>query len=133
VAAKSINRAITVIGVEPCTCADTAASLWADVITDLAPSRMTRELGQGRLLMASVHKEIRRPDREPPWNRRAPRPGHRHHDNQVTFHNPSGYTPQAGIATLPMTVFDRFAAHRGVALHSRPVSLIPAHYGPGLS
>jgi hypothetical protein len=40
--------------------------LQADIITDLDPSRMIRELGQGRLLMASVHKEIRRPDRDPP-------------------------------------------------------------------
>jgi hypothetical protein len=91
--------------------------LQADVITDLDPSRMISELGQGRLLMASVHKEIRRPDREPPGTG-----GHLvlvtgHHDGQVTFHNPSGHTPQAGIATLPMTVFDRFAAHRGIALH----------------
>jgi hypothetical protein len=73
--------------------------LRADVITDLDPSRMIRELGQGRLLMASVHKEIRRPDREPPGTG-----GHLvlvtgHHDNQVTFHNPSGHAPQAGIAT----------------------------------
>jgi hypothetical protein len=67
--------------------------------------------------MASVHKEIRRPDREPPGTG-----GHLvlvtgHHDNQVTFHNPSGHTPLAGIATLPLTVFDRFAANRGIALH----------------
>jgi hypothetical protein len=91
--------------------------LQADVITDLDPSRMIRELGQGRLVMASVHKEIRRPDREPPGTG-----GHLvlltgHADGQVTFHNPSGHTPLAGIATLPMTVFDRFAAHRGIALH----------------
>jgi hypothetical protein len=91
--------------------------LQADVITDLDPSRMIGELGQGRLVMASVHKEIRRPDREPPGTG-----GHLvlvtgHHDGKVTFHNPSGHTPQAGIATLPMTVFDRFAAHRGIALH----------------
>jgi len=34
----------------------------------------------------------------------------------VTFHDPAGHTPAAGVATLPIPVFDRFAAHRGVAL-----------------
>ena len=40
--------------------------LQADVITGLGTGRMIRELAQGRLVMASVHKEIRRPDRDPP-------------------------------------------------------------------
>ncbi|MGD0606538.1 MAG: C39 family peptidase [Streptosporangiaceae bacterium] len=84
--------------------------LRADVITDLDPSRMIRELGQGRLLMASVHKEIRRPDREPPGTG-----GHLvlvtgHHDNQVTFHNPSGHAPQAGIATAALALLRSSAA-----------------------
>lgn len=91
--------------------------LHADVITDLKPARITRELDQGRLVMASVHKEIRRPDHDPPASG-----GHLvlvtgHANEQVTFRNPSGHTPQAGITTLPMSTFDRFAAHRGIALH----------------
>ena len=91
--------------------------LEADVITGLGTGRMIRELAQGRLVMASVHKEIRRPDRDPPATG-----GHLvlvtgHASGQVSFRNPSGHTPQAGIATLPMPVFDRFAAHRGLALH----------------
>jgi hypothetical protein len=91
--------------------------LQVDIITDLGPGRMIRELDQGRLLMASVHKEIRRPDRDPPGTG-----GHLvlvtgYAGGQVTFHNPSGHARQAGIATLPMRVFDRFAAHRGMALH----------------
>ena len=91
--------------------------LHADVITDLDPSRITRECDQGRLVIASVHKEIRRPELDPPATG-----GHLvlitgHANGQVTFHNPSGHTPQAGIATLPMATFDRFAAHRGIALH----------------
>lgn len=89
----------------------------ADVITGLDPARLTGELDQGRLVIASVHKEIRRPDREPPATG-----GHLvlvtgHRDGQVTFHNPSGHTTETGIATLPMATFDRFAAHRGIALH----------------
>jgi hypothetical protein len=91
--------------------------LHADVITDLDPARITCELDQGRLVMASVHKEIRRPEHNPPATG-----GHLvlitgHANEQVTFHNPSGHTPQAGVATLPMSTFDRFAARRGIALH----------------
>jgi hypothetical protein len=38
-------------------------------------------------------------------------------NGQVTLHNPSGHVPEAVVATLPLPVFDRFAAHRGIALH----------------
>jgi hypothetical protein len=40
-----------------------------------------------------------------------------HANGLVTFHNPSGHRPEAVVATLPVAVFDRFAAHRGIALH----------------
>ena len=91
--------------------------LRADVITDLEPARLIDELDAGRLVIASVHAEIRRPGNDPPGTG-----GHLvlvtgHADGEVTFHNPSGHTPEAVVATLPMLVFDRFAAHRGIALH----------------
>ena len=91
--------------------------LQADVITSLGPDRLIAELTAGRVVMASVHKEIRRPEHDPPATG-----GHLvlvtgYQDGQVTFHNPSGHTSQAGIATLPLARFDRFAAHRGIALH----------------
>jgi hypothetical protein len=91
--------------------------LRADVITELDPARLIAELGEARLVIASVHPEIRRPRNDPPGTG-----GHLvlvtgHADGQVTFHNPSGHTPEAVVATLPVTVFDRFAAHRGIALH----------------
>ena len=91
--------------------------LQADVITDLDPARLIAELDAGRLVIASVHPEIRRPQHDPPGTG-----GHLvlvtgHADGRVTFHNPSGHTPETVVATLPMGVFDRFAAHRGIALH----------------
>jgi hypothetical protein len=91
--------------------------LRAEVITDLDPARLMTELDQGRLVIASVHPEIRRPWNDPPG-----KGGHLvlatgQAGGLVTFRNPSGHTPEAGAATLPVPVFDRFAAHRGIALH----------------
>ena len=91
--------------------------LRTDVITELDPARLTAEVDQGRLVIASVHWEIRRPQSDPPGTG-----GHLvlvtgHVDGQLTFHNPSGHTPEAIVATLPVPVFDRFAARRGIALH----------------
>ena len=91
--------------------------LRADVITELDPGRLTAELAGGRLVIASVHSAIRHPRNEPPSTG-----GHLvlvtgQVNGLVTFHNPSGHTPEAVVATLPMPVFDRFAAHRGLALH----------------
>jgi hypothetical protein len=88
----------------------------ATVVTDLCLDRLVAELGAGKLVMASVHKEIRRPDREPPGTG-----GHlvlatRYRDGNVSFNNPSGHTPESGIATLPISTFDSFAAHRGISL-----------------
>jgi hypothetical protein len=88
----------------------------AEVITELDSARLMAELDAGRLVIASVSSEIRLPQTEPTRTG-----GHLvlvtgHADGHVTFHDPAGHTPQAGIATLPMPVFDRFAARRGVAL-----------------
>ena len=91
--------------------------LRADVITDLDPARLLAELDAGALVIASVHPEIRRPHNDPPGTG-----GHLvlvtgHADGRVTFHNPSGHTPETVAAALPVAVFDGFAAHRGIALH----------------
>ena len=87
------------------------------MVTELNSARLMAELDGGRLVIASVHPEIRRPGSDPPRTG-----GHLvlvtgHANELVTFHNPSGHTPEAVVATLPMPVFDRFAAHRGIALH----------------
>lgn len=89
----------------------------ADVITELDPARLIAELDKGRLVIASVHPEIRRPHNDPPGTG-----GHLvlvtgHADGLVTFHNPSGHTPESIVATLPVPTFDRFSARRGIALH----------------
>ena len=92
--------------------------LHAEVITASTPARLTRELDSASLVIASVHKEIRQARTRSPRNRRPPRPCHRpRQDEQVAFRNPSGHTPQEGVATLPEAPFKRFAAHRGIALH----------------
>ncbi len=91
--------------------------LRADVITELDPARLIGEVDRGRLVIASVHREIRRPQNDPPGTG-----GHLvlvtgHVDGLVTFHNPSGHTPETVVATLRVPAFDRFSARRGIALH----------------
>ncbi|MFB8205521.1 C39 family peptidase [Kitasatospora purpeofusca] len=93
-----------------------AHALKSEIITDLTPDRLLAELNHGHLVMASVHKEIRRPDRPAPA-----RGGHLvlvtgHQDGGVLFRNPSGHTADAVDALLQLDRFDTYAAHRGIAL-----------------
>ncbi|MFE2727566.1 C39 family peptidase [Kitasatospora sp. NPDC059327] len=95
----------------------TAHGLKSEIITDLTPDRLACELDKGHLVIASVHKEIRQPDRPAPG-----RGGHLvlvtgHQDGQVSFRNPSGHTATTVDATLPLDLLDSFAARRGIALH----------------
>jgi hypothetical protein len=76
------------------------------------------QLATGRLVLASVHKEIRQPDRPAPG-----RGGHLvlviGHDpdtGTVFFRNPSGHTPAAREAELPTAVFGTFFSSRGVSV-----------------
>jgi hypothetical protein len=89
----------------------------SEVIADMPSARIIEELGAGRFVMASVHKEVRRPEFPSPG-----RGGHlvlvtHYQDGRFHFLNPSGHTPAAVNATLAADVFDSFAAHRGIALH----------------
>ncbi|MER7568925.1 C39 family peptidase [Streptomyces sp. NPDC097941] len=85
-------------------------------------------LDAGRMVMASVSKEIRRPEIDP--ERRG---GHLvlaigRHKDQIAFRNPSGHTPQAREAALPTHRFAEFFGSRGLSLDlSRPQYHSPPH------
>lgn len=83
---------------------------------ELSLAEMSRELELGRMLLASVHKEIRRPHLPPPG-----RGGHLvlvigRDSEGIHFRNPSGHTREARYGVLPETVFGSFFGGRGVAL-----------------
>lgn len=93
--------------------------LHADVHPHLAAAELPGLLADGHLVMASVHWEIRRPDLPAPG-----RGGHLvlitgHEHGLIHLHNPSGHTPGARRASLPMDVFESFFAGRGIALRMR--------------
>lgn len=90
-----------------------------DVHGVMDPHDLLDLLDAGRMVMASVSKEIRRPERDP--ERRG---GHLvlaigHHEGQIVFRNPSGHTPEAREAILPLDRFNDFFAGRGISLDLR--------------
>lgn len=90
--------------------------LGAEVHPTLTVPGLLTLLDGGRLVMASVHKEIRRPEN--------PAPGKGGHlvlitgrqGHTVHFRNPSGHTEQARTASLPVAEFAEFFGGRGVSL-----------------
>ena len=103
----------------------------AEVITELDPPRLTTELDAGRLVIASVSSQLRLPESEPTRTG-----GHLvlvtgHAGALVTFHDQAGHAPEAGVAALPIPVFDRFAARRGVALHLPTAGTAPSRHRRG--
>ncbi|MEY6565155.1 C39 family peptidase [Streptomyces sp. PGLac3x] len=96
--------------------AEATHGLAAEVLPELSTRRLVELLDEGRMVMASVSKEIRRPETDPPS-----RGGHLvlavgHRAGRVHFRNPSGHTDQARAAALPVDRFGVFFAGRGVAL-----------------
>lgn len=88
----------------------------AHVRTDLDTEALRSELDRGRMVIASVHKEIRRPDRAAPG-----KGGHLvlvigHRDGLLHFRNPSGHRPDTVTATMAETTFAAFFAGRGVVV-----------------
>ncbi|RKT87378.1 hypothetical protein SAMN05421805_113161 [Saccharopolyspora antimicrobica] len=77
-----------------------------------------REIRPGQVLIASVSPEIRDPDTRAPQ-----RGGHlvlvyAVEDGVVRFHNPSGYSHNSDSASLPVDVFERFHADRGILIRA---------------
>ncbi|MEU8148447.1 C39 family peptidase [Nonomuraea sp. NPDC048901] len=96
-----------------------AHGLHAEVHSHLAVADLHGLLADGHLVMASVHKEIRRPELPAPG-----RGGHLvlltgHDHGLIHLHNPSGHTPGARQASLPIDTFEPFFGGRGIALHTR--------------
>lgn len=83
----------------------------------LAPAGLVPLLAGDGFFMASVHKDIRWPERVPPHTG-----GHlvlvtAATPEAITFHNPSGHEPAAREdVSLPPAVFGRFFAGRGIAI-----------------
>lgn len=78
-----------------------------------------REVRPGQVLFASVSPEIRDPATPQPCRGGHLVLVHAVHGGVVRFHNPSGYTHNSDSATLPMRVFQRFHADRGILI-TRP-------------
>jgi len=78
----------------------------------------SQQVRANQVMIASVSAEIRDPDTP------EPRRGghlvliHSVQDDVVCFHNPSGYSHNSDSATLPLHVFERFHADRGILISS---------------
>ncbi|MFD0903444.1 peptidase [Actinomadura sediminis] len=75
-----------------------------------------REVRPGQVMIASVSPEIRDPGTRAPL-----RGGHlvlvyAVEDGVVRFHNPSGYSHNSDSTSLPLHVFERFHANRGILI-----------------
>lgn len=94
-------------------------SITAAVHRDLPVGQLLAELAHDAMVIASVHKEIRRPA--------LPSPGRGGHlvlvtgrrDGCLLLRNPSGHTAQARSARVPIELFEQFYAGRGIGLATR--------------
>ena len=91
--------------------------LLAETMTGVATDSMPGVLAERPFFIASVNSGIRWPERTPPS-----KGGHlvlvtAASGETLRFHNPSGHdaASQADV-TLPLSVFDRFFANRGIAI-----------------
>lgn len=92
-------------------------ALKAQIMTGVEANAIPELLSRWQFFMASVHHSIRWPDQGPPS-----KGGHlvlitSASPQAVCFHNPSGhYRASQADAVLPLDVFDRFFAGRGIAV-----------------
>lgn len=89
--------------------------LKAEVVTGLKTAAIPAFLSRGQFLMASVHHSIRWPEQAPPSKGGHPVLVTSASGQDLRFYNPSGHdqASQANV-TLPLAVFDRFFANRGI-------------------
>jgi hypothetical protein len=95
-----------------------------ELLAQLGPVQLDGQTGTGRpwfgrMVVASVHREIRRPDRPAPdrgGGHLVLVTGHDTAEGTISFVNPSGHTPAARAARLPTQVFDSFYAGRAVTV-----------------
>lgn len=73
-----------------------------------------RNVGAGQVMIASVSAEIRDPDTPEPQRGGHLVLVHTVENGMVRFHNPSGYSFNSESASLPVHVFQRFHANRGI-------------------
>lgn len=76
----------------------------------------TRQVRPGQVMIASVSAEIRDPDTADPQRGGHLVLIHSVRNGVVRFHNPSGYSHNSDSASLPMQVFERFHANRGILI-----------------
>lgn len=99
----------------------------ATVRPRLSVEELLGELSRGRMVIVSVHKEIRRPDR--------PSPGRGGHlvlttgfdGAAIHLRNPSGHRAAARSARLSPERFERFYASRGISIDLA----VAGHADPG--
>jgi len=93
--------------------------LYAKVFPVLETASLMDLLTEEYLVIASVGKEIRRPEIRP--TKRGGHlvlvTGHAADSDTVLFSNPSGHTAEARMAELSKSNFEEFFGNRGVALH----------------
>ncbi|MDE1993750.1 MAG: C39 family peptidase [Rhizobiaceae bacterium] len=91
--------------------------LAAETMTDVDTAAIPEILSRRQFFIASVNSGIRWPEREPPS-----KGGHlvlvtAASPDAIRFHNPSGHDDASQVdATMPLAIFDRFFANRGVAV-----------------
>ncbi|KLK89746.1 hypothetical protein AA309_29665 [Microvirga vignae] len=91
--------------------------LVAETVTNVGTASIPALLSEWQFFIASVNSDIRWPDRTPPS-----KGGHlvlvtAATEDTIRFHNPSGHDAASQVdVTLPLDVFDRFFANRGVTV-----------------
>jgi len=94
--------------------------LHCELIEHTPIQRSARRVRSGQVMIASVSPEIRDPDTPDPRKGGHLVLVHAVHDDDVSFHNPSGYSHNSAHASLPMHQFERFHADRGILVAPGP-------------